>query len=166
MDFQKFSWMRDTAVNNFSLRLSLEIIFLFPNFFHLMLGIIVALTSSEIINPDVYEMTYVLFIEMINECHSVSVQLHSLIEEHRWLRCWIQTLHAITRYSSLALRHQIRNLKNQHRATMEKVVYLQHRYMDLESEPWHWVDLGFEDFTFIPLNLVEIFENMRPPHSP
>lgn len=43
---------------------------------------------------------------------------------------------------------------------------IQHHYIELESDPWHWIDLSFDEFTFILMNLLEIFEHMRPPQSP
>lgn len=48
---------------------------------------------------------------------------------------------------------------------MEWVVDLR-RYMELKGDPWHWDDLDSDSFAEIPLAMLNIFENMRPPADP
>lgn len=63
------------------------------------------------------------------------------------------------------LRNRIHELKDQHRETIEQVVNLYCHYMELESDMWQWEDLDFDDFAGIPMALLDIFEDLRPPND-
>lgn len=82
-----------------------------------------------------------------------------MIVKRRCLWCRVLPLEVV---ATLAFCHRISKLKDQHRATMEQVVDLLHRYMELESDPWNWKGLGFDDFVVIPVAMINIFEDLRP----